>query len=163
MEDQRIFLVYEFMPNGNFQDLLDRGRVKQLSLITKVKISVGIAPGIVYLHNTEYRHDVCKCQLHRDKILLDEDFTAKLSGYDITLLERDLGQLPTDLSGFTMLFAEYPWLVLQIKSCFEICIEVDSKLKMLRILEEYEEYIPACQKLEFTKPPIKYFLSATYS
>ncbi|PWA56800.1 serine/threonine/dual specificity protein kinase, catalytic domain-containing protein [Artemisia annua] len=98
LEGEQLFLVYEFVSNGNFEDLLCSGGVARLPLATKVKMAVGIARGIVFLHETQLhkglgkadrclpRFDVDEPLLERHKILLDEEFTAKLSDYDVTKL-----------------------------------------------------------------------------
>ncbi|KAI3709389.1 hypothetical protein L2E82_39151 [Cichorium intybus] len=136
LEQNDLFLVYEFMHNGNFQDHLDTGAIARLPLVTKVKIAVGIAQGIIFLHMTQNQvgadpsrlGTVSESRLDRHNILLDEDFTAKLSGYDITKLvhggyprntlsddNNEIGdyypgfhpsQLQSNLSGFTVVFTE---------------------------------------------------------
>nr|XP_043628173.1 probable LRR receptor-like serine/threonine-protein kinase At1g53430 isoform X2 [Erigeron canadensis] len=92
------FLVQEFMHNGNFEGRLLSGVIAQLPLATKVKIAVGIARGIVFLDSMRneittypyqtYRYNqsgiVNELPLHRHKILLAEDFTAKFSDYYYT-------------------------------------------------------------------------------
>nr|KAJ0197460.1 hypothetical protein LSAT_V11C700360600 [Lactuca sativa] len=126
------------------------------------------------------------------EILPSWDFTAKLSGYDVTKLARgryprsinppedlvyapwvELSQLQSNLSGFTVVFAELltgkriydddefqkiddllmqhgkTSLVDVAQSCFRICNEVHSESKMLRILKEYEHCIPLCRSEEF--------------
>ncbi|KAI3709391.1 hypothetical protein L2E82_39153 [Cichorium intybus] len=122
---EQLLLVYDYMGKGNFEDLLNSGAVRTLPLITKVKIAVGIARGIVFLHKTQYQDGFSESRLDRHSILLDEDFTAKLSGYDVTKLvfgcypqpskrlERsyyapwvELPQLQSNLSGFTVVFME---------------------------------------------------------
>ncbi|GJY38496.1 receptor-like protein kinase FERONIA [Tanacetum coccineum] len=83
------------------------GTIRLLPLATKVKIAVGIARGIVYLCNTtdnvgklvsyfsqdselyEWDKTICAFELDKYKILLNEDFTAKLLEYDITKLVED--------------------------------------------------------------------------
>ncbi|GKE46806.1 probable receptor-like protein kinase isoform X1, partial [Tanacetum coccineum] len=96
-------LVSEFVHNRNFEDLLHSGL---LPLAAKVKVAVGIARGIVYLCNTtnnvgkvsyfsryselwDWDKTICTFELNKYKILLDEDFTAKLLEYDITKLVED--------------------------------------------------------------------------
>ncbi|KAI3495990.1 hypothetical protein L1887_38338 [Cichorium endivia] len=189
-KERYLVLAYEFMHKGNFQDCLIYGTIAQLPLVTKVKIAVRVARGIVFLHKTQdavmidryWRGMVSESRLDRHKILLDEDFTAKLSDYDVTKLmhsgypeyngERDdycfAGcqpvKLQTNLSGFTVVLAEvltgeeisteYEFkeiaeMFIQhgktslfniAETCFEICNEVDSESKMLKIFEEYEEF-----------------------
>lgn len=137
LEGKQVFFVYELMPNGNFEDLLTSGGAARLPLVTKVKIAVGIARGIVFLHKTQnkvgadYPWDapVSDSPLARHRILLDGDFTAKLSDYNISklmhggyprnileLIDLDFTchyypgcgpfQPQTNLLGFSVLFTE---------------------------------------------------------
>nr|GEW94111.1 probable receptor-like protein kinase At5g61350 isoform X1 [Tanacetum cinerariifolium] len=99
-------LVSEFVPNGNFENLLHSGTIGLLPLATKVKVAFGIARGIVYLRNTtnnvgkglslslysgrwDWNKSIWTFKLDKYKILLDEDFTAKILEYDITKLVED--------------------------------------------------------------------------
>ncbi|MFS7966422.1 putative protein kinase RLK-Pelle-CrRLK1L-1 family [Helianthus anomalus] len=121
LENGYLFLVYEFMRKGNFEDLLRSGAVARLPLVTKVKILLGIARGISFLQKPELNQTwptLCESQLYRHKIMLDEDFTTKLSDYDVTFIVN--GQydkaypdydglelvLNSDLSGYEVLFVE---------------------------------------------------------
>ncbi|KAK9076750.1 hypothetical protein SSX86_005084 [Deinandra increscens subsp. villosa] len=137
LSDKQLFLVNEVMPNGNFEDHLYSGTIARLPWVTKVKIAVGIARGIVFLHNTQdyvttYMQwgSTTSSMFHLDrrKILLDEDFSAKLSDCEVTKLARghypytardDNGlvygdyypafkpfQLQSNLDGFTLVLVE---------------------------------------------------------
>ncbi|KAF5812843.1 putative protein kinase RLK-Pelle-CrRLK1L-1 family [Helianthus annuus] len=136
LSHKQLFLVNEFLPNGNFEDRLFSGAIAQLPLVTKVKIAVGIARGIVFLHNsrdyvTTYLHwggTSSMFWLDKRKILLDEDFTPKLSDCEVTKLAHghypynirdDNGlvygdyyprfkpfQLQSNLDGFTLILME---------------------------------------------------------
>ncbi|XP_061971510.1 probable serine/threonine-protein kinase PBL21 isoform X1 [Populus nigra] len=84
--DQRL-LVYEYMPMGSLEDhLFDLEPGKEpLSWSTRIKIAVGAARGLEYLH--------CKADppvIYRDlksaNILLDNDFQPKLSDFGIAKL-----------------------------------------------------------------------------
>ncbi|KAI3754386.1 hypothetical protein L1987_54169 [Smallanthus sonchifolius] len=67
-KDEELFIVHELMHNGNFEDLLRRGVIARLPLVTKVKIAVGIARGIVFLKKIQIEAGDC---LERQTILLD--------------------------------------------------------------------------------------------
>ncbi|XP_034710996.1 rust resistance kinase Lr10-like isoform X2 [Vitis riparia] len=80
-------LVYDFMPNGSLDKFvfLDQGNNIPLSWERLYKIALGVACGIEYLHQG------CDMQiLHFDikphNILLDEDFTPKVSDFGLAKL-----------------------------------------------------------------------------
>lgn len=79
-EVQRL-LVYEYMPNGNLREHLDGtlGR-EPLNWITRVRISLGAARGLEYLHEAATPR-----VLHRDfkssNILLDGKWRAKVADF----------------------------------------------------------------------------------
>ncbi|KAL7003219.1 non-specific serine,threonine protein kinase, partial [Sarracenia purpurea var. burkii] len=76
-------LFYDYMENGSLWDLL-HGPSKKVKLDwdTRLKIAVGAAQGLAYLH-----HDCNPRIIHRDvkssNILLDENFEARLSDFGI--------------------------------------------------------------------------------
>ncbi|KAL6609710.1 hypothetical protein ACP70R_039679 [Stipagrostis hirtigluma subsp. patula] len=84
--DQRI-LVYEYMPLGSLQDhLLDLTPNSQpLSWHTRMKIAVGAARGIEYLHEIA-NPPVIYRDLKASNILLDGSFNAKLSDFGLAKL-----------------------------------------------------------------------------
>lgn len=70
-------LVFEYMINGNLRDLLDGVSGKYMDWATRVRIAIGAARGLEYLHEA-----AAPRILHRDvkstNILLDEKWQAKL-------------------------------------------------------------------------------------
>ncbi|KAJ9168146.1 hypothetical protein P3X46_019705 [Hevea brasiliensis] len=79
-EDQRL-LVYEYMPRGSLENQLFRRYSATLPWSTRMKIALGAAKGLTFLHETD------KPVIFRDfkssNILLDPDYTAKLSDFGL--------------------------------------------------------------------------------
>ncbi|KAK3006933.1 hypothetical protein RJ639_016888 [Escallonia herrerae] len=80
-EDEHRLLVYEYMARGNLENQLFRRHTISLPWLTRIKIAVGAAKGLVFLHGEE------KPVIYRDfktsNILLDSDYTAKLSDFGL--------------------------------------------------------------------------------
>uniref|UniRef100_A0A0D6R406 non-specific serine/threonine protein kinase n=1 Tax=Araucaria cunninghamii TaxID=56994 RepID=A0A0D6R406_ARACU len=80
-EDEHRMLVYEFMARGSLENHLFRKMSVPLSWSTRMKIALGTAKGLAFLHEGE------KPVIYRDfktsNILLDDDFTAKLSDFGL--------------------------------------------------------------------------------
>ncbi|GBG76213.1 hypothetical protein CBR_g21962 [Chara braunii] len=91
-EKDREALVYEYICNGTLKDHLFANQNKQpLPWRTRLKIVLGVARGVDYLHN-----HVKPCIVHRDikpaNILLDEMYEAKVADFGLSRpLERDDG------------------------------------------------------------------------
>ncbi|OAY64639.1 Serine/threonine-protein kinase PBS1, partial [Ananas comosus] len=81
------FLVYEFMPKGNLQDLLNGISEVRMDWPLRLKIALGAARGLAYLHSSPA---VGVPIVHRDfkssNILLSEFFEAKISDFGLAKL-----------------------------------------------------------------------------
>ncbi|KAL9252640.1 Serine/threonine-protein kinase RIPK-like protein [Drosera capensis] len=79
-EEQRL-LVYEYMARGSLENQLFRRYSVSLPWLTRMKIAIGAAKGLTFLHEAE------KPVIFRDfkasNILLDSDFTPKLSDFGL--------------------------------------------------------------------------------
>ncbi|XP_058209094.1 receptor-like cytoplasmic kinase 176 [Rhododendron vialii] len=82
-EDDQRLLVYEFMPKGSMENhLFRRGSYFQpLSWSIRMKVALGAAKGLAFLHNAETK--VIYRDFKTSNILLDSDYTAKLSDFGL--------------------------------------------------------------------------------
>ncbi|KAL0887241.1 hypothetical protein Bca101_011224 [Brassica carinata] len=86
-------VVHEFMPKGSLDCYLFAGSKTNpvLDWYTRMRIAVGVAEALVYVHDDELK------MIHRDvrasKVLLDEDFVPKLSGFGLAtrIVENEHG------------------------------------------------------------------------
>ncbi|KAF5743105.1 serine/threonine-protein kinase [Tripterygium wilfordii] len=80
-EDEHRVLVYEYLPRGSLENQLFRRYSVSLPWSTRMKIALGAAKGLAFLHEAE------KPVIYRDfkasNILLDSDYTAKLSDFGL--------------------------------------------------------------------------------
>ncbi|KAL8107031.1 putative serine/threonine-protein kinase PBL15 [Apium graveolens] len=83
-EDEERLLVYEFMPRGSLENHLFKRISVSLPWGTRLKISIGAAKGLAFLHGAE------KPVIYRDfktsNILLDSEFNAKLSDFGLATM-----------------------------------------------------------------------------
>ncbi|KAK4252620.1 hypothetical protein QN277_014367 [Acacia crassicarpa] len=79
-EEEERLLVYEFMPRGSLENHLFR-RISSLPWATRLKIAIGAAKGLSFLHGAE--NPVIYRDFKTSNVLLDSDFTAKLSDFGL--------------------------------------------------------------------------------
>ncbi|KAF7850926.1 hypothetical protein BT93_L4841 [Corymbia citriodora subsp. variegata] len=83
-EDTQFLLVYEHMQKGSLENHLFKRGADPLSWDVRLKIAIGAARGLAFLHTSE------KSVIYRDfkasNILLDGEFNAKLSDFGLAKL-----------------------------------------------------------------------------
>ncbi|KAB5574193.1 hypothetical protein DKX38_001387 [Salix brachista] len=98
-EDENRLLVYEYVERGSVEDKLFNRYSAALPWLTRLKIAVGAAKGLAFLHEEE------KPVIYRDfktsNVLLDSDYNAKLSDFGLAMdgLEGDQTQITTCVMG----------------------------------------------------------------
>ncbi|RZB59414.1 G-type lectin S-receptor-like serine/threonine-protein kinase SD2-2 [Glycine soja] len=97
-ENSHRLLVYEYMQNGALNVYL-RKEGPCLSWDVRFRVAVGTAKGIAYLHE-ECRCCIIHCDIKPENILLDGDFTAKVSDFGLAkLIGRDFSRVLVTMRG----------------------------------------------------------------
>ncbi|KAJ6903405.1 serine/threonine-protein kinase PBL3 isoform X1 [Populus alba x Populus x berolinensis] len=81
VEAENRLLVYEFMPKGSLENHLFRRGPQPLSWAVRVKVAIGAARGLCFLHDA--KSQVIYRDFKASNILLDADFNAKLSDFGL--------------------------------------------------------------------------------
>ncbi|CAN1275299.1 Receptor-like cytoplasmic kinase 176 [Linum perenne] len=83
LEDDHRLLVYEFMSRGSLENHLFRkgSHVHPLSWSIRMKVALGAARGLAFLHSTEVQ--VIYRDFKASNILLDTNYNAKLSDFGL--------------------------------------------------------------------------------
>ncbi|KAJ4972144.1 hypothetical protein NE237_005243 [Protea cynaroides] len=84
-EESEQMLVYEFMENGTVRDHISAKSEKPLSFTMRLRVALGSAKGILYLH-TEVTPPVFHRDIKSSNILLDSKFTAKVADFGLSKL-----------------------------------------------------------------------------
>ncbi|EES18391.2 hypothetical protein BDA96_09G185100 [Sorghum bicolor] len=84
-EKDEQMLVYEFMSNGTLRDHLSAKSKRPLSFGLRLKIALGAAKGILYLH-TEADPPIFHRDVKASNILLDSKFVAKVADFGLSRL-----------------------------------------------------------------------------
>ncbi|XP_042478979.1 G-type lectin S-receptor-like serine/threonine-protein kinase SD2-2 [Macadamia integrifolia] len=97
-ENSHRLLVYDYMPNGPLSVFLRRDG-QSLGWDVRFRVAVGTAKGIAYLHE-ECRDCIIHCDIKPENILLDSDFSAKVSDFGLAkLIGRDFSRVLTTMRG----------------------------------------------------------------
>ncbi|PON95317.1 Tyrosine-protein kinase [Trema orientale] len=89
----KVFLVYEYVPNGNYRAYLsENGPEKVLKWSDRLAILIGVAKAVHYLH-TGVIPGCFNNRLKTNNILLDEHRIAKLSDYGISIIKEEIEKL----------------------------------------------------------------------
>ncbi|KAJ9554630.1 hypothetical protein OSB04_018675 [Centaurea solstitialis] len=83
-ENNGFLLVYEYMQKGSLENHLFKKSSEPLSWETRIKIAIGAAQGLAFLHTTENK--VIYRDFKSSNILLDGEFNAKLSDFGLAKL-----------------------------------------------------------------------------
>ncbi|KAF6162228.1 hypothetical protein GIB67_008357 [Kingdonia uniflora] len=111
-ENSHRMLVYDYMPNGSLSMFIQRdGQSSQthLSWDVRFRVAVGTARGLAYLHEA-CRDCIIHCDIKPENILLDDEFTAKVSDFGMAkLIGRDFSRVLTTMRG-TLGYVAPEWL-----------------------------------------------------
>jgi len=93
------YLVYDCMPHGSLEKHLFQRKPIDSGLGNEVSNCTRVVNGLAYLHE-ECREDIIHCDIKPENVLLDADFTPKISDFGpAKLLGRDLNRMLTTMRG----------------------------------------------------------------
>ncbi|CAL4958849.1 unnamed protein product [Urochloa decumbens] len=119
-EKSHRLLVYECMSNGSLDNwIYFRDANRPLDWHTRCRIITDIAKGLAYLHE-ECRQRIAHLDIKPQNILLDDNFSAKLSDFGLSkMIDRDKSQVVTRMRG-TPGYLAPEWLTSQITEKVDI-------------------------------------------
>ncbi|URE41248.1 STYKc [Musa troglodytarum] len=87
----RVFLIYEYVANGNLQSYLsaERSMERALKWPDRLVVLIGIAKAVHFLHSGIIP-GLYNNQLKTKNILLDEHFIAKVSDYGLSIIMEEI-------------------------------------------------------------------------
>ncbi|XP_050370371.1 probable inactive leucine-rich repeat receptor-like protein kinase At3g03770 [Argentina anserina] len=94
----RIFLVFEYVPNGTLRSWISEGHPRRsLTWTQRILAAIGIANGIQFLQ-TGIIPGLYSNNLKITDVLLDQNLVAKISSYNLPLLEETIEQVGQGVS-----------------------------------------------------------------
>ncbi|KAI3822656.1 hypothetical protein L1987_10251 [Smallanthus sonchifolius] len=92
----RLFLVFEYAPNGTLRDWISgKNSERTLSWSQRIAAAIGIVKGIQFLHSGIVPR-MFSSNLKITDILLDQNFAAKISCYNLPLLDQNIQKMQQD-------------------------------------------------------------------
>ncbi|KAK4480005.1 hypothetical protein RD792_013062 [Penstemon davidsonii] len=83
-EDTELLLVYEFVQRGSLENHLFRRSVELLSWDIRMKVAIGAARGLAFLHNLD--NQIIYRDFKASNILLDGGYNAKIADFGLAKL-----------------------------------------------------------------------------
>ncbi|XP_027357081.1 probable LRR receptor-like serine/threonine-protein kinase At1g53430 isoform X2 [Abrus precatorius] len=108
IEGNQLLLIYEYMENNSLARALFGKEEQKLHLDwpTRMKICVGIARGLAYLHE-ESRLKIVHRDIKATNVLLDKDLNAKISDFGLAKLdEEENTHISTRVAGTMPMFSK---------------------------------------------------------
>ncbi|XP_078434203.1 chitin elicitor receptor kinase 1 [Wolffia australiana] len=85
--DGSLFLIYEYMENGNLSERLRGPSARELQWPIRVRIALESARGLEYIH--DHTNKLCiHCDVKSANILIDKDFHAKVADFGLAKLSE---------------------------------------------------------------------------
>lgn len=141
-------LVYEYMSNGTLASLLFNNNEKKPSWKLRLQIAIGIARGLVYLHE-ECNTRIIHCDIKPQNILLDDYFNARISDFGLAkLLNMNRSKTTTAIRG-TKGYVAVEWFrnmpitaLVDVYSYGVVLLEIICCRKNVEVEEEENEEKP---------------------
>ena len=110
IEGKEKLLVYKYISNGNLYDWLHAAKCKHkiLEWPSRIKIAMGIARGLVWLHH-KCNFRVVHLNLCSNSILLDQNFEPKISNFGESIISNFGGEMFKNPRGNNIFIGSDVW------------------------------------------------------
>ncbi|CAN1298260.1 Probable inactive leucine-rich repeat receptor-like protein kinase At3g03770 [Linum perenne] len=82
----RMFLIFEFFPNGTLRDHISGSPGKRLNWMQRIGAAIGVAKGVQFLH-TGIVPGMYSINLKITDVLVDHDYHVKISSFNLPLFD----------------------------------------------------------------------------
>ncbi|KAK1427534.1 hypothetical protein QVD17_16221 [Tagetes erecta] len=92
----RMVLLYEYVSRGSLEDYLGReAKITNLTWVQRLKICIGIARGLEYIHSIDNKHKIIHRDIKSANILLAENWEAKIADFGFSIFHTINNQQST--------------------------------------------------------------------
>ncbi|XP_062091645.1 probable inactive leucine-rich repeat receptor-like protein kinase At3g03770 [Humulus lupulus] len=96
----RVFLVFEFSPNGTLRDCISATQGQKLNWTQRIAAAIGVAKGVQFLH-TGIVPGVYSNNLKITNVMLDHNLHVKIGSYNLPLVAENRGMVGNVVSSTT--------------------------------------------------------------
>ncbi|KAG5041027.1 hypothetical protein JHK85_013503 [Glycine max] len=128
IEGDQLILVYEYMENNSLAHALFSSKDQlKLDWATRLRICIGIAKGLAFLHE-ESRLKIVHRDIKATNVLLDGNLNPKISDFGLARLDEEKTHVTTRIAG-TIKITKFPLQAFHLQRAENLIEMVDERLR----------------------------------